>query len=240
MPCCPQCGSDLVDSRFCAHCGAQVDDQVDDQVDAQVDGQVDGQVDADVPDNPYAIGSQSQVVGVSVGDSVDDSDAPEVPGFTRALRICLVEKYCNFRGRASRSEFWQFSLWLFIFWVSLFVASVPLMFLTGTLFAFLFFLYFLLFILPTLGAAVRRAHDVGLSSWIFLWLYAAVVVVKHIRTFLLTSRLEDGLLSPMSVSLVLYVGLQYVIWALWIGFIVVLCWPGTKGPNKYGPAPWKR
>lgn len=151
-----------------------------------------------------------------------------------------MEKYCNFRGRASRSEFWQFSLWLFIFWVSLFVASVPLMFLTGTLFAFLFFLYFLLFILPTLGAAVRRAHDVGLSSWIFLWLYAAVVIVKHIRTFLLTSRLEDGLLSPMSVSLVLYVGLQYVIWALWIGFIVVLCWPGAKGPNKYGPAPWKR
>ena len=151
-----------------------------------------------------------------------------------------MEKYCNFRGRASRSEFWQFSLWLFIFWVSLFVASVPLMFLTGTLFASLFFLYFLLFILPTLGAAVRRAHDVGLSSWIFLWLYAAVVIVKHIRTFLLTSRLEDGLLSPMSVSLVLYVGLQYVIWALWIGFIVVLCWPGAKGPNKYGPAPWKR
>ena len=30
--------------------------------------------------------------------------------FAQAVRVCLKDKYCNFRGRASRSEFWWFML----------------------------------------------------------------------------------------------------------------------------------
>lgn len=30
--------------------------------------------------------------------------------FAEAVRVCLKDKYCCFRGRASRSEFWWFML----------------------------------------------------------------------------------------------------------------------------------
>ena len=38
--------------------------------------------------------------------------APPVELFD-AIRICLKEKYATFSGRASRSEFWFFQLFLF-------------------------------------------------------------------------------------------------------------------------------
>ena len=31
-------------------------------------------------------------------------------GFVEAVKICLTEKFCNFEGRARRSEFWWFAL----------------------------------------------------------------------------------------------------------------------------------
>ena len=231
MPYCSQCGSDVTGCRFCAQCGAQVDADVPENPYAYAD-------------NPYAIGSQSQVVGASVGDS----DAPEVPGFARALRICLVEKYCNFRGRASRSEYWWFFLWLFIFWVGVFGVSFPLMLLVSPFFVALIFIFSFYILLPTLGAAVRRFHDVGMSGWFVLVFYLVNLALETARSLIEASAVSSGLegerfffMTDLSGgSLTLYVLLRLAAFTVQVACIIILCLPGTKGPNKYGPAPWKR
>ncbi|MBO7410707.1 MAG: DUF805 domain-containing protein [Ottowia sp.] len=124
--------------------------------------------------------------------------APPVELFD-AIRICLKEKYATFSGRASRSEFWFFQLFLFLLTV---VAQIIL-----TIFFFLHFasaaasardandaafamvdpmfegtrffiafgiaaLVMLALALPEMAVTARRLHDTGRSGW---WLLLPVV-----------------------------------------------------------------
>ncbi len=86
-------------------------------------------------------------------------------GFVEAVKICLTEKFCNFEGRARRSEYWWFAL-----------ANGALGYiaqLIGNLFSsttgiVLFCIVGLALLLPGLGVFVRRMHDIGKSGWVFL------------------------------------------------------------------------
>ncbi len=71
--------------------------------------------------------------------------------FGQSIKTCF-SKYVTFSGRATRSEYWWFSLFSFI------VLWIP----------FVQFLAFLL-ILPSWAVAVRRLHDIGKSGWNLLW-----------------------------------------------------------------------
>ena len=74
--------------------------------------------------------------------------------FQTAVKTCLTQKYFDFNGRASRSEFWWFFLaQLIVFLISSVVASVLYLVAVVALF------------LPGLGASVRRLHDIGKSGW---------------------------------------------------------------------------
>ena len=73
--------------------------------------------------------------------------------FQESVRVCLI-KYADFSGRASRSEYWWFFLFIILVgtatsFVSNFVSAI---FLLGTL-------------LPSLAAATRRLHDTERSGW---------------------------------------------------------------------------
>lgn len=85
--------------------------------------------------------------------------------FKEAVVSALSENYCNFSGRASRSQFW---------WWTLFTAIVGLV--IGIVFSssqtainIVSLIVELVFLLPSLGLAVRRLHDIGKSGW-FLFL----------------------------------------------------------------------
>lgn len=83
--------------------------------------------------------------------------------FGEAVKKTLTENYCNFSGRASRSEFWWFQLFLLI------VSSVA----SGLSYAIsgndvLSYIINLIFFLPGLGLSVRRLHDTGKSGWLYL------------------------------------------------------------------------
>ena len=72
--------------------------------------------------------------------------------------------YANFNGRASRSEYWWFSVFVAIIQAALFVVFLSLpevgMALLG--------IWSLAIILPALAVTVRRLHDTDRSGWWFL------------------------------------------------------------------------
>ena len=84
--------------------------------------------------------------------------------FTQAITTCMG-KYGTFSGRASRSEYWWFYLFLvMISWGSIIVSGT--MFSPNDLmFEILPNIVSLVFIVPALAASSRRLHDIGKSGW---------------------------------------------------------------------------
>lgn len=77
--------------------------------------------------------------------------------------MALQQNYCNFSGRSSRSEYWWF--WLFDILVSFILTCI---FGGGTAGQIVGGVFELAILLPSLGVAVRRMHDIGRSGWWFL------------------------------------------------------------------------
>lgn len=73
--------------------------------------------------------------------------------FVESIKTCL-SKYAEFEGRASRSEFWWWVL--FVFLVSAAVSMVS---------ATLSGLFSLAVLLPNISVAARRLHDIDRSGW---------------------------------------------------------------------------
>ena len=73
--------------------------------------------------------------------------------FQDSIKVCF-NKYVDFSGRASRSEYWWFALFLFLGYI-----------VTGMVNHWLYYLFALGTLLPSLAAAARRLHDTGRSGW---------------------------------------------------------------------------
>lgn len=86
-------------------------------------------------------------------------------GFVDAVKICLTEKYCNFEGRARRSEYWWFALANGV--VSYLVNLIGGL-ISPTVGLVLSCIVCLGLLLPGLGVSVRRLHDIGKSGWMLL------------------------------------------------------------------------
>ena len=129
-------------------------------------------------------------------------------------------KYADFSGRASRSEYWMFQLLNVMVLAFAFVfvviglggtpgedfghaASSSGAFLFG---AGLLVFWLLISFVPNIAVAVRRFHDHNVSGW---WYFGLTVF-----------------------SLIPYIGLLGNLGMLW-----VLVRGGTWGPNNYGPDP---
>lgn len=127
--------------------------------------------------------------------------------FGTAISTCF-SKYVTFSGRATRSEFWFFILFL---WLGALVLTFVDSFLFGTVVTdgasfsastntpYLSGLFMLVTFLPAISVAVRRLHDVGRSGW---WYWIGFVPLVGI-----------------------------------IVLIVFSVTDGTRGPNAYGPDP---
>jgi uncharacterized membrane protein YhaH (DUF805 family) len=73
--------------------------------------------------------------------------------FQEAIKTCL-SKYAEFSGRASKSEYWWFMLFLFLGSAATGIISPKL----GGLFT-------VATLVPWLAVAARRLHDTGRSGW---------------------------------------------------------------------------
>ena len=89
-------------------------------------------------------------------------------GFGDAVRSAF-NKYATFEGRAARSEYWWFGLFIVIVSVVLSYIDMGILHTTyamGTSQAgILSGIFSLAMLLPALGVAVRRLHDVDRSGW---------------------------------------------------------------------------
>ena len=80
--------------------------------------------------------------------------------FTESIKICL-QKYVDFNGRASRSEYWWFVL------LTVAVRFIPI----------IGWLIWLALILPSLSVQARRLHDMERSAWWLLLLLPPIFII---------------------------------------------------------------
>ncbi|WP_380057801.1 DUF805 domain-containing protein [Falsihalocynthiibacter sp. SS001] len=181
-------------------------------------------------------------------------------GFWQAIRTCF-KKYVTFSGRASRSEYWYFILFLilgnFVFGLldtAIFGTNVvEVTSGDGTASAQvdnngpLASLFSLIIFIPTLAAGWRRMHDTGRSGLYLLfpmlimfgvftlvWIAAGSVAFTGGFLGLETIAVVMGALSTLVLIPIMLVAL--------IGPLLVLWWltrPSEPTPNQYGPNPHK-
>lgn len=102
-------------------------------------------------------------------------------GPVTAFKTVVLNRYADFEGRASRSEYWWFVLsevlWLLMIWVLLgfVVACMMHDFSVGPgiatalgILLLLLFLAGLALVVPAIAVTVRRLHDAGYSGWFYL------------------------------------------------------------------------
>ena len=115
--------------------------------------------------------------------------------FFDAIKICFV-KYTDFSGRASRSEFWLFTLFLFI-------VSLVLLFLDPMLageafleyddiFAPLGTIFSIITFIPAISVTARRLHDVNRSGWWMLILFTVIGIVPLLYWHCKKGDLEEN------------------------------------------------
>ena len=86
-------------------------------------------------------------------------------GLMQAIQLGF-QNYANFSGRSNRSEYWWWTLFVFVIYFALnfLGAIVPLLGIVTSLFG-------LVTLLPGLALGARRMHDIDQSGWyLLLWL----------------------------------------------------------------------
>ena len=143
--------------------------------------------------------------------------------------ILAFKNYAVFSGRTTRQEFWMFFLFNLMFSIGFNIIDRIL----GTTYVYysgnipitqgyISGLYNLVLLIPGLAAQVRRLHDVNKSGWLLL-----LILIPVIGCVL-------GAVT-MSIMIIMLMGLVMLGFGIWI--LVLLCTPGTNGPNKYGEDP---
>jgi uncharacterized membrane protein YhaH (DUF805 family) len=157
-------------------------------------------------------------------------------GFFEALRSCF-SKYFDFSGRASRSEFWYFRLFIVLISMLLnILVNLFSGFVTNANLTLLFLGLGVAILIPDLSVQVRRLHDRDLSGFWLLPIY--IVIPGIIGGFFYTNNKIGHQLTAAHEQGLLVLGVVWLAWALGILFVDLL--PGTEGKNRYGPDPLGR
>ena len=95
--------------------------------------------------------------------------------FNQAVSSVLLNKYATFSGRARRSEYWWWYLFVTIVFLVASVIDRAIGFTYSDLTiggGWLATIAWIVFLVPNLAVAVRRLHDTGRSGW---WLLIGLV-----------------------------------------------------------------
>ena len=148
MALCVNCSEELFSGKVCYKCGTHVG----------------GPVGSTQPNQMPQPAQQQQQTWAQASTQPAFSSIPSSKSmtFAESIKFCL-SNYANFKGRASRSEYWYFALF-----------GALVYFVSALLLPELYVLAFLGLLIPTLAAAVRRLHDGGRSGWNLLWAFVPI------------------------------------------------------------------
>lgn len=215
---CPRCGNALGPTdAFCAACGTPL---------------TGGEYDGGAAANPYD-------PGAPIAENAGWDGASETtvgPSFWGAFVYCLCN-YCNFQGRATRTEYWG---WCVVVGLIDFVLNFAALALSGgddpsPLVGGGSGLIKLLLALPALALMGRRLHDFGWSAKLMFGpivlffvggaLFVAGGVLAHPDPTVAIAMINRGLGAGLIVSA--------AIWQLVLGISAAFV-GGTPGPNRFG------
>jgi len=102
--------------------------------------------------------------------------------FNRYFLDTIKNRYAQFEGRASRSEFWYFALFYFLidiiisaidaFIVNPMIGMTPDQAAQGGVLQMVFALGLLI---PSIALGIRRLHDIGKSGWWYLLVFIPII-----------------------------------------------------------------
>ena len=132
------------------------------------------------------------------------TDQTKSIGFADAIRICVKEKYAHFEGRATRSEYWYFYLFNFIFNVICQIAASSIATIMSShskeeaiINGILYIIFSFALFLPQLGVTIRRLHDTGKSGWYWLIVLIPIAgIFIFIAQLIKPSSPEDNKYGP--------------------------------------------
>ena len=177
----------------------------------------------------------------------------EKMSFGKAIATCF-SKLLILKGRARRSEFWYFTLF-----VSLLQLCVMLL---GTIIdgaaqmadieadtfryggSIVEQLMNWVFFFLTFSVTVRRLHDIDTSGWLVLLLGVfPMVTMSFFSSYIIIdpSQLATAMATITPGGMFAYlqprIMILFIILVILIVGVILLCRPGTEGPNTYGPDP---
>lgn len=144
--------------------------------------------------------------------------------FSEAIKTCF-SKYATFSGRAIRSEYWWFTLFLFLGGFALGLVDAVLFSAIIADASPISSLFSLATFIPALAVTARRLHDSNRSGW---WQIAPM------GAFILTA-----LLSVSETYILAFAAGAFAI----VSVGLLLFWlikRGDVGANQYGPGPFDR
>ena len=160
--------------------------------------------------------------------------------------VYAYKQMFNFRGRATRREFWSYYLfsWLVAFALNLLGSIEEEMFgkalgdgdifLPVAILSMVAWLLLMLFVLSlfvvTLAVMVRRLHDTGHCGW---WAVAplACLLLLNPGVFLAGSAHDPGMMVGIFALVAVLAAAGFGIYLL-----IQMLMPSQCGPNKYGPS----
>mgnify|MGYP001399268179 CR=1 FL=1 len=132
--------------------------------------------------------------------------------FGQSISTCF-KKYASFKGRASRSEFWYFYLFILLVYAIILTLAATV----DPLFFSFFALFIFAVILPSYAVTARRLHDTNHSGWLQLLPYPFSLIGNALTAS-----------SPVLAIVFSVVGL-----VLGIYLLVLYCSEGDSYVNEY-------
>ena len=132
-----------------------------------------------------------------------------------------LKKYADFKGRASRQEFWTF--FLFVVIAQALAGVVDLLF--GARSGVFAVLAAVLLFVPQLAVTVRRLHDVNRSGR------------ELVVPFLMLLAMPLIVIFRGFIAGIVTIGYSGIVLLLFANLLLLLIKQGSSIPNKYGASP---
>jgi Predicted membrane protein len=115
----------------------------------------------------------------------------------------VKNNYFQFHGRMARAEFWWFTLMNFLIALALSFIVLLLSAMKNTDLALAIIgIYYLALLLPSLGAQIRRLHDIGMSGWwILINLVPYIGAIALLIMLILPSKPSGEVYGPYHDSM---------------------------------------